>query len=448
MMQSSLSRRTLLGLTAGGVLASVAGCGGGARPTGQAGAGGAPPADGATWWSLSGTSNEKVHKDAFTRYNGLSDKLGTVQTTFFANDAYKQKLRTALGAGQAPTMIYGWGGGSMRTWAQDGQVEDLTPWLDQNADFKNKFTETLWEAATTPDGKIYSIPVNGTQPIVLFYNKKIFADAGAKPPTTWDELMALVELFKGKGIAPFALAGQSRWTSMMWLEYLLDRVGGPEVFRNIFDKRPDAWLDDAVVQAAQRAQELVRAEAFPKGFASMAADSNTDVALLWTGKAAMMLQGGWTYGVMKQSGGDFVSGGNLGFTSFPTIPGGKGKLDALVGNPSNYISIYAKHSEQQRQIAKDSLIRGLWAEQTIDDWIATGVVPGFKGVESKFTGTPDEPYLKFLYDSLNSASSFTQSWDQALDPTAAEALLVNIEELFLLKITPQEFAQKMNAVKV
>jgi raffinose/stachyose/melibiose transport system substrate-binding protein len=41
---------------------------------------------------------------------------------------------------------------------------------------------------------------------------------------------------------------------------------------------------------------------------------------------------------------------------------------------------------------------------------------------------------------------FAQSWDQALSPTAAEVLLDNISKLFALSISPQQFANNMNAV--
>jgi raffinose/stachyose/melibiose transport system substrate-binding protein len=44
------------------------------------------------------------------------------------------------------------------------------------------------------------------------------------------------------------------------------------------------------------------------------------------------------------------------------------------------------------------------------------------------------------------AKVFAQSWDQALSPTAAEVLLDNISKLFALSISPQQFANNMNAV--
>ena len=96
---------------------------------------------------------------------------------------------------------------------------------------------------------------------------------------------------KAAGIAPFSLGGQSKWPQLMWLEYLTDRIGGPEVFQAIQDNKPNAWSDPAVIQANTMIQQLVDAGGFADGFSSIATDSNADLALLYTGKAAMILQG-------------------------------------------------------------------------------------------------------------------------------------------------------------
>ena len=163
------------------------------------------------------------------------------------------------------------------------------------------------------------MPTQTVAPIVFYYNKELFAKANAQPPKTWDELMALTRTFNDMGVAPLSLGGQSRWTSMMWLEYLLDRIGGPEVFQAIFDGKAKAWSDPAVLETCAKIQELVTANGFIKGFSSITADSNADQALLFTGKAAMMLHGAWTYGGMKHDGGNFVQDGKLGWFDFPAV---------------------------------------------------------------------------------------------------------------------------------
>jgi raffinose/stachyose/melibiose transport system substrate-binding protein len=53
--------------------------------------------------------------------------------------------------------------------------------------------------------------------------------------------------------------------------------------------------------------------------------------------------------------------------------------------------------------------------------------------------------LKFVYASVKDAPHFQQSWDQALPPNQADALLTNLDRLFLKEITPKQFSDNMNA---
>ena len=96
---------------------------------------------------------------------------------------------------------------------------------------------------------------------------------------------------------------------------------------------------------------MVSAGAFGKGFSSVDAGNNADQALLYTNKAAMMLHGGWTYGSMKNDGGKFVSGGNLGWMNFPPVEGGKGDPADTVGNPGQYLAISSKATAEQKETA-------------------------------------------------------------------------------------------------
>lgn len=430
------SRRTILGAAAGISAVTLASCG----TSGPGSTAGGENA--ATFWGVSGQPNEGIYSDGVDTFNELGQ--GTVEVTFFQNDAYKQKVRTAIGAGEAPTIIYGWGGGGLRTYVQDDQVEDLTPWLEENAEFRDRYIDSVWGAATV-DGKAFALPIGATQPIILFNNKTVLEQIGAEAPETWDDLLGVIEKANSAGVAPISLAGQSRWTSMMWLEYLLDRIGGAEVFEKIAAGEPDAWLDDAVVEMGNKVVELLDASAFADGFESMAADSNTDQALLWSDQAALMLHGGWTFGSMKTSGGGFVQEGRLGFGPFPTIDGGKGELSNLVGNPCNYVSLSSGATDEEKEVAKAFFLDGLMVDDVAMALVESGSVPVIAGQDEALAASDDSEYLEWVYTSIQDAPAFTQSWDQALQPTAAETLLVNIEELFLGNLQPEQFAENMNA---
>ena len=393
-------------------------------------------------WGLTGGNQPVLQKSVEAWNSAHSDQ--SIKLDFFANDAYKTKVRTAVGAGEGPTFIYGWGGGVLKSYVDAGQVEDLSAFIKENPEVKDRYLPSVLKNGEIA-GKTYALPNNNVQPVVLYYNKEVFDKIGAQPPKTWDELMALVPKFKEAGVAPFSLGGQSKWPDLMWLEYLVERIGGPEVFANIAADKPNAWSDPAVTAALTKIQQLVDAGGFVNGFSSIAADSNADQALLYTGKAAMVLQGGWIYQGMKKDAGSFVSGGKLGFTTFPTVEGGKGDPANVVGNPSNFWSISAKATDEQKKAALDYVKDGMFTDADTDALIASGAVPVINGIDSKLEASPDKDFLSFVYGLAKKAPSFTLSWDQALSPAQGDAMLSNLDQIFLKKITPEQFVSTMNA---
>jgi raffinose/stachyose/melibiose transport system substrate-binding protein len=157
-----------------------------------------------------------------------------------------------------------------------------------------------------------------------------------------------------------------------------------------------------------------------------------------------MLHGGWAYGSMKASQPKFVASG-LGWGNFPTVPGGKGDPKNTVGNPAGYFSISSKATDEEKTVAKAYFTDGMFTDAEVDAYIKSGQVPVIKGAESKLTSSPDAPFMQFVFNMVKDAPNFQQSWDQALSPTQATELLNNIDQLFLLKITPEQFATAMNA---
>jgi raffinose/stachyose/melibiose transport system substrate-binding protein len=446
MEQMNTSRRNFLALVGLGVPASVALAACGSSGPSQTGAGGGSGGGKgvASYWTLSGKPQEEIRKDTIDRFNKANPKT-KIDETLFANDAYKQKVKTAMGAGKGPTLIWGWGGGGLKSYVDAGQVEDMSDFFSQHPEIKDKIFPSAFQAATV-NGKLYAMPIETVAPIVLFWNKKVFDQVGAEPPQSWGDIMDLVPKFNKKGIAPFSLAGQSLWTNMMWLEFLYDRIGGSQVFEAVFNGEKNSWSQPASLQALGEVQKLVKAHGFQKGFQSTVADNNADQALLYTGKTAMMLHGAWTYGSMKDSGGDFVTGGNLGYMNFPSVDGGKGDPKDTVGNPGQYVSISSKASKEAKDTAMKMLSTTMLDDTEVKKWIGIGNIPVAKSASDQISGVTDKndkAWLQFVYDTSSTAKVFAQSWDQALPPTQATALLDNIGKLFQLSISPKQFADNM-----
>jgi len=155
---STTSRRGFLklaglaGLSASAV-GTLAACGGGAQPT-QPGAGGSAPAGGgpagaaASYWFLSGQPQQAVREESVKRFSAANPDTA-IKYTEFQNDAYKTKIKTAIGAGQGPTIIWGWGGGGLREYVKNNQVEDLTSFFSENAPVKVAVNEFSRRPAET-----------------------------------------------------------------------------------------------------------------------------------------------------------------------------------------------------------------------------------------------------------------------------------------------------------
>jgi xylobiose transport system substrate-binding protein len=438
-----VSRRTFLGLMgagAGAVALGTAGCSAGSSST--AGGGGAAGGGQFQIWALQDKVQNRVQQGAIDRFNAKS--AAKAKLVPFQNKSYTNKLRVAMGSPNKPDVFFNWGGGSIRTYVQNGLLADLTPAFDADPAFKAKFLPAVLDAGKI-DGKYYGVPLRGMQPVILFYNKDVFARAGvAQPPTTWAETLSIVDKFKAAGVAPFALAGNQSWTLLMWLEYLTDRYGGPETFAAVAANEKDAWRQPALTQALDAITTLVQRGGFASNFAAVGYEEGGAGTLFAKGRAAMHLMGSWEYTNQVDQQPKFAKN-SLSWATFPAVDGGKGDPKNIVGNPTNYFSI--TQGSKNVQAATDFLKQEMASQQYVDDFIKAGDVPPVTGVETKLALSPSPDFSKVVYDMVKDAPAFTLSWDQAIDNKFAQPMLDNLQKVFLGKLDAKGFVDAMVALQ-
>ena len=423
-------RAVLAAVTATAALGLVAACG----TSGPAGSSGGSSAKGLTMWALTDQTILKQSVDAYNKDH--PDEKITLR--LFANDDYKQKLRVAFGANQAPDLFFNWGGGALDDYVKAGKVAAVT---DAQVDLL-RFTPSVMQSATFDD-KVYGVPANGLAPVVLYYNKKVLKAAGVEPPKTYADLLAAVKKLKGDGVTPISLAANSKWPTLMYLEYLLDREGGSQIFDEIAAGDAAGWKDAAVTKANQDLQDLAKAGAFGDNASSVNYDQGASTALLYTGKAGMELMGTWEYANLVKAAPDFAKK-DLGYVAFPSLPGGKGSPKAIVGNPSNFLSLSA--SSKHKSAALTYLKKYVMNSDQIDAYLSSGSVPPVNALDSKLANvkSDDKTWLTFVYKLVQNSPNFQLSWDQALPSDQADPLLTNVDKSFLRQIKPEEFGKNMS----
>ncbi|WP_051950904.1 extracellular solute-binding protein [Actinacidiphila yeochonensis] len=439
-MKRALPLRSATAVAVAAVLVgATAGCGG----SGGSGGGGghADRAGRVTVWSLKDTALNPLQAKSVRTYNAAGPKSQATLATF-ENDPYKAKLASSLGTAATPDVFLNWGGGNLADYVEAGRVADLSGELD--ATFRDEFLHSVL-AAGTVGGNVYGIPMQGVQPVALFFNKDVFAQAGiGAAPATWQELLDDIDALKAAGVTPIALAGSQSWTELMWMEYLLDRVGGPGVFAAIQAGKAGAWDDPAVTAALRMIRELVDRGAFGTDYGSVGQDSGGADALLSKGRAGMELMGSWEYASQLASAPGFVKGGKLGWSTFPTVPGGKGDPKDVVGNPSDFFSVAAGSGHLAD--AADFISKTVTQPSYVTGLISIGQVPAVAGIEDQLTSGPNASYTTFVYEMVEHAPSFTQSWDQALSPATGQAMLAALQKVFNGTSTTREFVSTMDAL--
>ena len=136
--------------------------------------------------------------------------------------------------------------------AHKGWFVDLTPYLERpnpyiqgNASWKSIFLPGVVQTGLAPDGKLYILPT-GLTGTAIYYNKEIFAKAGASVPRTWKEFMEAQAKIQKAGFIPFAFNMNgprycSNWALRSIQDMILDsKLGvikgtGEEVERTIIE---------------------------------------------------------------------------------------------------------------------------------------------------------------------------------------------------------------------
>ncbi|MFF1960211.1 extracellular solute-binding protein [Streptomyces sp. NPDC058220] len=302
-----------------------------------------------TWWDTSTVGSEdKVFKKLAEGFEKKHPKVDVKYVNVPFGDAQNKFKNAAQSGSGAPDVIR-----SEVAWTPEfADLGYLAP-LDGTPALKNDKDFLAQAAASTKyNGKTYAAP-QVIDSMGIFYNKKIFKDAGVEVPTTVDELKTVSKTIKDKtGKTGLYLRGDDAY----WFLSFLYGEGG-----NLVDAgSKTVTVDNAAgVKAMTVVKDLVDSGA-----------AKTDATDGWEnmqssfkdGKVAMIINGPWavadTYG-----GPQFKDKANLGIAPVPAGSAGQGAPQgghnlAVYAGSKNLDASYAfteymTSAESQAQVAKD-----------------------------------------------------------------------------------------------
>lgn len=356
-----------------------------------------------------------------------------IVTESYPDQPYQEKIKIYATAKQLPDVFKYWTFSSLLKPLVDGNF--VVP-LDRAKFEKYGYLAGALES-NVYGGKLYGIPVSGDL-WVIYYNKKLFKDAGIdKLPTTIQELKALVPKFKAKGIIPMTTDGKDAWPLCITFDNLAWRISGDPTLPQKALDRKIKFTDPVFVKAATELQDLVKAGVFQEDL--MVSDYGAARNLFGQGKAAMFLMGSWELGLPTDSSFSDEFKSNVDAFKFPVIEGGKGKTDDLMAwFGGNYV---VSASSKNKDLGVKYL--EFYAKRfPVLAWERQATFPAQK-VDPRPNDTPvAKTLLKIAAEAK--ATSGAPSLDRS-NAAFKEDIQNAMRELGSLLITPEEFTKKVDA---
>lgn len=333
-----------------------------------------------------------------------------VDMTIMPKDTMIQKLLPAYAAGDGPTLA-AVAHEMVAQYSSKGAIQAVDDFYGDGKLEADVLPKATLDAVTI-DGAMYGAPMS-TAPMMLYYNKTLFAEAGLDgPPESMDELIeaakAITKYTDGEnstnvyGLAQGVYAGIHTWVTFFRNE------GGGYVSEDrttsIFDSESN--IDTLTKWAGLLQNDHIS----PIGMSVPDAD-----ALFAAGRAGMMINGPWASGNYAAAGVDY---------GVVPIPGGsENQTTVVVGTP---IIVAAGISDAERQAALTFLTYWNSKENQTAWALGTGYPPTRSDID--FAVLKDNPIPEIFTTAVGAEShmrgvvNFQAIIDDVVVPTISKVL--------------------------
>ncbi|MDY2941890.1 MAG: carbohydrate ABC transporter substrate-binding protein [Varibaculum sp.] len=314
-----------------------------------------------------------------------------------------EEIAPGMKAGDYPDVVYysaGQKSGFTETLLSEGAVMKINDVFDmkvpgEDVTVKDKLLPgLLGGTATNPLGgeDTYLAPLFYA-PNGLVYNKKLLADNGWEAPTTWDEMFALGDAAREKGIALFTYPVSGYFDSA--LPSIIANAGGADLWSDVANYKEGAWDTDGAKKALETVSKLVSSDYLLKSTVGNANKENfiKNQQAILDGTAIFMPNGNWIVNEMKDA--PRTDGFEWGVIPAPAFKEG-GERYAFSFVENIWIPAQAKNADA----AKD-FIAFLYSDKAVDIFASAGAAQPVEGAADKAIAASSDPGVQAFFDMMN-----------------------------------------------
>ena len=378
-MRSRSTRRVVMGVGFVAIASlTLAGCAEGGTDDGDSGS-----VEGKTVkiaGGITGSEADNLQKsfDQFTEDTGII-------VEYTGDKGFEGNIVTKVTGGDAPDIAIVPQPGLLKTLVETGDVIPAPEGVEANVDAN---WSPDWKAYGTFDDVFYAAPMLANIKGYVWYSPASFAEWGVEAPKTWDELLDLTATIQEKtGAAPwcagFSSGSASGWPGTDWIEDLVLRQQGPDVYDDWVANKVK-FTDPKIKEAFDSVGEILKnPEYVNASFGDVSSINSTefgDVApALASGACALHHQASFFSGFLEDAGATVAPDGDV--WAFVT-PGIKEGETAVTGGGE----IVGAFSDDESTVkVQEYLSSPEWANKRVK---LGGVISANNGLDPANASTP------------------------------------------------------------
>ncbi|MFD4951446.1 ABC transporter substrate-binding protein [Streptomyces sp. NPDC058451] len=251
---SHRAARTAAAVAAGALALSLTACGGGSddKKSGDDQSMSPKPGAAVTLPKLDGATLEVAavwtggEQKNFKQVLAEFEKRTGAKVTFVpAQDPIVNFLGSKIAGGRPPDVALLPQPGAIKQAVDKKWAKPLGP--EAQAQLTKNYSQG-WQDIGKVDGTQYGAYYKAANKSLIWYNAKVFEDAGASEPKTWKELLSAARQVYDSGVTPFSVGGADGWTLTDWFENVYLSQAGPEKYDQLAQHKIK-WTDPSVKDA-------------------------------------------------------------------------------------------------------------------------------------------------------------------------------------------------------
>lgn len=376
-------------------------------------------------------------RKAVDNYRAAHPEIEVVEEIVGQEAGYETKIKTLAAANELPDIFLALPS-MMESFYENGQVKDLKPILDADAEWKDRFADGSFGDYTFGD-KILGNPRCAIANHVLYWNTDIFKKCGIdKFPANSEEFKEAVGKLKENGYTPLSSGNKGKYAiASQVMPGLLFKFVDDTWYDSIKNYKGASFTDPEVVEAITYLDDLMKMGLFNDDVNSI--DPIQARPQFYNEKAAMYIEGSWSVSnFINEAPQEIIDKTDIAI--FPPVKGKEDLENQIVGGQGWGFSLNENLSEEKTKLAVDLL------KQISSDEIQTMLAEGgslsiLKDV--KYDETKLNPFYKEFLEMYKSHSKVVGCPEVQLSTTYMDASYTGYQEMSIGSVTPQELAERL-----